>query len=75
VFFEWLDTLGLNLDLNDEAWLLRRPEIISRGVSQNDLERSLRGRARHPPSSRLPDGWEREGARLYVAPHLYSEAI
>jgi hypothetical protein len=26
-------------------------------------------------SSRLTDGWEREGARLYLAPHLYSEAI
>src|SRR5215813_7255988 len=22
VLFEWLDTLGLNLDLNDEAWLI-----------------------------------------------------
>src|SRR5438093_1782781 len=26
-------------------------------------------------SSRITEGWERDGARLFLAPHLYSEAI
>jgi len=27
------------------------------------------------PSSRLSEGWERDGARLYLAPALYNEAL
>jgi hypothetical protein len=27
------------------------------------------------PSSRLSEGWERDGARLYLSPHLYNEAL
>src|SRR5207244_5760913 len=26
-------------------------------------------------SSRLTEGWERDGARLFLAPHLYAEAL
>jgi hypothetical protein len=76
VFFEWLDTLGLNLDLNDQAWLI--------GATRNYLERrepktswneTFEGVRIIRRSSRLADGWERAGARLYLAPHLYSEAM
>jgi hypothetical protein len=34
VFFEWLDTLGLNLDLNDEAWLIESTEVIWNAASR-----------------------------------------
>jgi hypothetical protein len=27
------------------------------------------------PSSRLSDGWDRDGARLYLAPALYNESL
>jgi hypothetical protein len=76
VFFEWLDTLGFNLDLTDEAWLVEatRNYLVRREPKTNwnatfESVRSIRR------SSRLDDGWERDGARLYLAPHLYSEAI
>jgi hypothetical protein len=76
VLFEWLDTLGLNLDLNDERWLL--------GATRNYLERRERKtnweevfeevRAVRR-SNRLTEGWERDGARLFLAPNIYGEAI
>lgn len=76
VLFEWLDTLGLNLDLNDERWLLdatrnylerREPE-----TNWEEVFAEVRGVRR---SNRLTEGWERDGARLFLAPNIYGEAI
>jgi hypothetical protein len=76
VFFEWLDTLGLNLDLNDEAWLAEATRnYLERRAPKTDWNETFEGVRSIRRSSRLPDGWEREGARLYLAPHLYSEAV
>ena len=76
VFFEWLDTLGLNLDLNDETWLVEATRnYLARREPKTDWNETFEGVRAVRRSSRLPDGWEREGARLYLAPHLYSEAI
>lgn len=76
VFFEWLDTLGLNLDLNDETWLVEATRnYLARREPKTTWNEVFEGVRVIRRSSRLPDGWEREGARLYVAPHLYSEAI
>jgi hypothetical protein len=76
VFFEWLDTLGLNLDLNDETWLVEATRnYLARREPKTDWNETFEGVRTVRRSSRLPDGWEREGARLYLAPHLYSEAI
>jgi hypothetical protein len=76
VFFEWLDTLGQSLELDDESWLLdatrmylerREPKIKWDNVF--DELRAVRR------SSRITEGWERDGARLFLAPNLYSEAL
>lgn len=76
VFFEWLDTLGLNLDLNDETWLVEATRnYLARREPKTDWNETFEDVRTVRRSSRLPDGWEREGARLYLAPHLYSEAI
>jgi len=76
VFFEWLDTLGLNLDLNDEAWLVEATlNYLARREPKTDWNEIFTDVRFIRRSSRLPDGWEREGARLYLAPQLYSEAI
>jgi len=76
VFFEWLDTLGLNVDLNDESWLIdaTRKYLARREPKTNwdEIFEDVRAVRR---SSRLAEGWERDGARLFLAPHLYSEAI
>src|SRR5690242_14782059 len=76
VFFEWLDTLGLKLDSNDEAWLVDATRsYLERRDPKTNWNDTFEGVRIVRRSSRLPDGWERDGARLYLAPHLYSEAI
>lgn len=76
VFFEWLDTLGLNLDLNDEAWLIESTRsYLERREPKTDWTETFEGVRSIRRSSRRSEGWEREGARLYLAPHLYSEAM
>jgi hypothetical protein len=76
VFFDWLDTLGRSLDLNDEAWLIdaSRMYLERRQPKTNwdEVFDELRAVRR---SSRLSEGWERDGARLFLAPNLYSEAL
>src|SRR2546427_6256246 len=76
VFFEWLDTLRLNLDLNDERWLLEatRNYLERRNPKTNWEEVFTEVRTVRRPS-RLPEGWERDGARLFLAPKIYSEAV
>src|SRR2546423_1408350 len=76
VFFEWLDTLGLNLDFNEKNWLLEatRKYLERREPKTNWAEIFADVRAVRR-SSRLTEGWERDGARLFLAPNLYSEAI
>ncbi|HVS80908.1 MAG TPA: hypothetical protein VHE60_04175 [Pyrinomonadaceae bacterium] len=76
VFFDWLDTLGRSLDLNDETWLIdaSRMYLERREPKTNwdEVFDELRAVRR---SSRLDEGWERDGARLFLAPNLYSEAL
>ncbi len=76
VFFEWLDTLEVNLDLNDESWLIdsTRKYLERREPKTNwdEIFADVRAVRR---SSRITEGWERDGARLFLALHLYSEAI
>src|SRR5437016_2003801 len=76
VFFEWLDTLGVNLDLTDESWLIDATQkYLERRELQtnwNEVFEEVRAIRR---SSRFTEGWERDGARLFLAPNLYSEAI
>jgi hypothetical protein len=76
VLFEWLDTMRGNLDLEQESWLadatrmyLERREPKTNWVEAFDQLRSVRR------SSRLTEGWERDGGRLFLSPNLYSEAI
>ena len=76
VFFEWLDTLGLNLDLNDQAWLVEATrKYLERREPKTNWNEMFDGVRVVRHSSRLTEGWERDGARLFLAPHLYSEAI
>jgi hypothetical protein len=76
VLFEWLDTLRSNVDLGSESWLidttrmyLERREPKTNWRETFDELRAVRR------SSRLKEGWERDGSRLFLAPSLYSEAL
>ena len=76
VFFEWLDTLGLNLDLLDETWLIEATrKYLERREPKTNWDQTFDGLQAVRRSSRLTEGWERDGARLFLAPNLYSEAI
>src|SRR5215831_6393643 len=76
VFFEWLDTLRLNLDLNDQSWLLdaTRSYLERRDPGTNWETTFAEARAVRR-SMRLTDGWEQDGARLFLAPDIYAEAV
>ncbi len=76
VFFDWLDTLGRSLDLNDEAWLVDATRMfLERREPKTDWEEAFDGLRAVRYSTRLAEGWERDGGRLFLAPHLYSEAL
>jgi len=76
VLFEWLDTLGVNLDLTEESWLLDATRnYLSRrepGTNWEEIFEEIRAVRR---SNRLTEGSERDGIRLFLAPDLYGEAI
>ena len=75
-FFDWLDTLRITLDLNEPAWLLEATKAyLERKIPKENWAEVFEGLRTVRPSSRLDDGWEREGARLFLAPALYNESL
>jgi hypothetical protein len=76
VLFEWLDTLGVNLDLNDPSWLLEVTRMyLERRDPKTNWDELFEGATAVRRSSRITEGWERDGSRLFLAPDLYGEAI
>src|SRR5438552_10660777 len=76
VFFEWLDTVGRNIDFSDESWLFETTRMyLERREPKINWEETFEELRAVRRSSRLTEGWERDGARLFLAPHLYAEAI
>ncbi len=76
VFFEWLDTLGGNLDFNDDSWLIDATRMyLARREPKTDWEETFEEMRAVRRSSRLTEGWERDGSRLFLAPDLYCEAL
>ena len=75
-FFDWLDTLRIQLDLNDESWLLEATKsYLERKEPKQNWTEVFEGLRAVRPSSRLQDGWERDGSRLFLAPALYNESL
>jgi len=76
VFFEWLDTLRGNLDLDEESWLIDATRMyLERREPKTNWDEAFEELRAVRRSSRLNEGWERDGARLFLAPSLYSEAL
>jgi hypothetical protein len=76
MFFEWLEALGRALDFENDSWLiaatrafLERTEPKTNWAEVFDGVRAVRR------SHRLEEGWERDGARLFLAPALYNDAL
>jgi hypothetical protein len=76
VLFEWLDTVRGNLNLGDEHWLIDAARMyLERREPKTDWDEAFDELRAVRRSSRLNEGWERDGARLFLAPSLYSEAL
>ena len=75
-FFDWLDTLKIKLDFNESAWLLEATRaLLERKEPKQNWTELFEGLRSVRPSSRLSEGWERDGARLFLTPPLYNEAL
>jgi len=76
IFFAWLDALGHELDFTDDAWLITvtRHMLERKEPKTNwtDIFANVRAVRR---SQRLAEGWEHEGARLFLSPPLYADAL
>jgi hypothetical protein len=75
-FFDWLDTLRITFDLNEPSWLLEATKAyLERKIPKENWAEVFEGLRTVRPSSRLEDGWERDGGRLFLAPPLYNESL
>jgi hypothetical protein len=74
--FNWLDTLRISLDLDNPSWLLEATKaFLERKEGKTDWTDVFEGLYAVRPSSRMTEGWEKDGARLYLAPQLYNESL
>lgn len=76
VFFQWLDALGRRLDFADEGWLLEATRAyLERAEPKTGWAEVFAGLRAVRRSQRLAEGWERDGARLFLSPALYGDAL
>lgn len=76
VFFEWLDALGRRLDFADERWLAEATRAyLERIEPKTDWAETFAGVRTIRRSHRLAEGWERDGARLFLAPPVYGGVL
>jgi hypothetical protein len=77
VFFEWLERLGQGLDFADDGvWTLRvAREYLQRVEPKTDWAAAFDGARAVRRSQRMDEGWERDGARLFLAPALYNDVL
>lgn len=75
-FFEWLESISRQLNLNDPSWIrdvsrhyLSRKEPKTDWLAEFGRVRSIRR------SRRLEEGWEVDGDRLFLAPMLFDELL
>ena len=75
-FFIWLDTLRITLDLDEPGWLLEATKaFLERKEPKTDWTYVFEGLQAVRPSSRITEGWEKEGARLFLSPPLYNQSL
>jgi hypothetical protein len=76
VFFDWLDTLRLKLDLEDERWLLEAARaFLERTEPRTNWEEVFAEVTAIRRSKLFAEGWERESTRLFLAPPFYNGVL
>ena len=75
-FFEWLESISKQLDLDDPAWIrevsrhyLSRKEPRVNWLAEFERAHSIRR------SRRLEEGWEVDNGRLFLTPMLFDELL
>ena len=75
-FFDWLDTLRISLDFSKPEWLIESTRAyLERREPKTEWETVLADLRAVRPSSRISEGWELDGSRLFLAPDLYNEVL
>jgi hypothetical protein len=75
-FFDWLETLGAGLEMEDDSWLIETTRAyLSRLEPKSDLTEVFADLRAVRRSQRLSQGWEREGSRLFLSPVVYAEVL
>jgi hypothetical protein len=76
LLFEWLDTMGRNLDFENDGWLIEATRaFLERKEPKTDWAETFEGLRAVRRSHRLEEGWERDRDRLFLAPSLYNEVL
>ncbi|SRR5213078_5361999 len=77
VFFDWLDTLRLKMDFEDDRWLLEAARaFLERKEPKTDWSEVFQSVRTVRRSGRLEEsGWELEGKRLFLARSLYNDVL
>src|SRR5918994_1672194 len=75
-FFSWLATLRITLDLDEPGWLLEATKaFLERKEPKTNWTDVFEGLRTVKPSSRISEGWEKDGTRLFLSPPLYNESL
>jgi len=75
-FFDWLDTLRISMDFSNSDWLIESTRgYLERREPKTDWEETFTAVRAVRPSSRISEGWELDGNRLFLAPDLYNEVL
>jgi hypothetical protein len=75
-FFDWLDTLRISMDFSSSDWLIESTRAyLERREPKTEWETTFTAVRAVRPSSRLSEGWELDGNRLFLAPDLYNEVL
>lgn len=76
LFFEWLESLGRTLDLENDAWLTEVARLfLEKREPKTNWSEVFAGVRSVRRSQRLEEGWELDAGRLFLAPPLYGEAM
>lgn len=76
IFFDWLDTLDHKLDMKDDVWLIETTRAaLNRLDQKTDWDELFKGVRTVRRSQRLEHGWDKDGARLFLSPIVYSEVL
>jgi hypothetical protein len=76
LFFEWLEMLDRELDLDSDEWLIEATRAyLQRREPKTDWAEVLDGVSVVRRSHRLEEGWDRDGHKLFLAPFLYDDVL